>query len=287
MTNLVKHITARWWSRILLFLLFWLLFSIAEYSFYTEFFPWLSCIAAALLTEYLRAGHSVTGLGLFLNKETFWREVFWGISVTVLGLGAILLVAGLLGAEFLHSENAIIVSAFAFLFFKILVLAAGEEFLFRGIMFQAVVERFKAPVAVALSTAIFVYGHLGNPGATAFSSINIALANLLFCAMYLSTGSLWVPIAFHFSWNFVQAVFGLPVSGLNFGDAILKTDLLKIPESLRWTIATNEFGIESGFLTTIILILAIAILPSILKTSAFASARVFKRRVAESEFTAG
>jgi membrane protease YdiL (CAAX protease family) len=287
MTNLLTHITARWWSRILLFLLLWFILAIAEYSFYTEFLPWLSCIAAALLTEFLRVGHSVLGLGLSLRKETFWREVSWGIATTVFSLGIIFLATILLGTEFLKVENPLAFSALSFLFLKLFVLAAGEEFLFRGIMFQAVVERFKAPVAVGLSTAIFIYGHLGNPGATTFSSINIALANLLFCTMYLSTGSLWPSITFHFLWNFVQALFGLPVSGLNFGDGLVKTDLLKIPEDLQWLIATNEFGIESGFLATFVLVLAIAVLPRFLKTSAFASARVFKRRFRESEFTAG
>jgi len=288
---MVKHsstnILARWWSRILLFLFLWFILTFAEYIYYTEFFPWLSCITASLLIEYLRLGNSVVGLGLSFKKETFWREVFWGVSTAVVSLGIIFLAAILLGAEFLKNENPLTLSAFTFLFLKLFVLAAGEEFLFRGVMFQAVVERFKAPVAVGLSTAIFIYGHLGNPGATTFSSVNITLANLLVCTMFLSTGSLCPSITFHFLWNFVQALFGLPVSGLNFGDGLLKTDLVKIPENLQWLIATNEFGIESGFLATLVLILAITVLPRFLKTSAFASARVFKRRFRESEFTSG
>ncbi|HYF02621.1 MAG TPA: CPBP family intramembrane glutamic endopeptidase [Patescibacteria group bacterium] len=286
MIKAVSHITTRWWSRILLFFLLWFLFSNVEYSIYTEFFPWLSCIAASLLTEYLRLGRSVVGLGLALKKETFWREIFWGAAVTFVGLGAILLIAVVLGARFKSAAVPFGIDVFGLLFFKMLVLASGEEFLFRGIMFQAVVERFKAPLAVVLSTIIFIYGHQGNPGATTISSINIALANLLFCAMYLSTGSLWPSISFHFSWNFTQALFGLPVSGLNFGRSFLKMDIWRIPENMRWLVATNEFGIESGFLTVLFLIVTILIFPRFIKTSAFASARVFKRRMLEAEFTA-
>ncbi|MES2766661.1 MAG: CPBP family intramembrane glutamic endopeptidase [Bacteroidota bacterium] len=283
----LTHITARWWSRILLFLLLWVLFSIAEYSNYPEYLPWLSCIAAALLTEYLRRGNSIVGLGLSFKKQTFFREVFWGIFSAIIAIGGVILTAIILGARFKSVEDPLFFLPLVLLLLKIFILAAGEEFLFRGIIFQAVVERFKMPMAVALSTAIFIYGHLANPGATVFSSVNIALANLVFCTMYLSTGSLWPSIAFHFSWNFAQALMGLRVSGLNFGDPLLKMDLLKIPQNLHWIIFSPEFGIEAGFTTTLVLILAIIILPRFLKTSAFASAGVFKRRFAESEFTAG
>lgn len=92
----------------------------------------------------------------------------------------------------------------------------GEEIMFRGILFRLVEEGFGSWVALAVSALVFGFMHAGNPGATAWSSLAIAIeAGLLFGLLYMVTRSLPICMGLHAAWNFFQGtVYGIPVSGL-------------------------------------------------------------------------
>jgi hypothetical protein len=105
---------------------------------------------------------------------------------------------------------------FPFVGFAMSVLSGvGEELLFRGALFRIVEERWGTLVALLTSAAFFGAIHGGNPGATALSSIAIALeAGLLLALAYAATRTLWLPIGLHFAWNFTEGgIFSTQVSG--------------------------------------------------------------------------
>lgn len=91
-----------------------------------------------------------------------------------------------------------------------------EEIVTRGVLFRLVEEGLGTWIALGVSALFFGFGHAANPGASAWSSIAIAIeAGLLFGLLYHVTRSLWWCIGLHAGWNFVQgAVFGIPVSGI-------------------------------------------------------------------------
>jgi hypothetical protein len=91
----------------------------------------------------------------------------------------------------------------------------GEELIFRGVVFRIVEESCGTLVALAVSAGFFGFAHLSAPGATAVSTLAIALeAGLLLAAAYLLTRNLWFPIGLHMGWNFTEGgVFGSAVSG--------------------------------------------------------------------------
>ncbi|MGP1664743.1 MAG: lysostaphin resistance A-like protein, partial [Rhodanobacter sp.] len=66
-----------------------------------------------------------------------------------------------------------------------------------------------------ISALFFGFVHMGNPGATLWSSVAIALeAGLLFGMLYHVTRSLPVCMGVHAAWNFAQGtIYGIPVSG--------------------------------------------------------------------------
>jgi membrane protease YdiL (CAAX protease family) len=108
------------------------------------------------------------------------------------------------------------VMVFPFVGFAMSVLSGvGEELLFRGGLFRIVEERWGTLVALLTSAAFFGAIHGGNPGATALSSIAIALeAGLLLALAYAATRTLWLPIGLHFAWNFTEGgIFSTQVSG--------------------------------------------------------------------------
>ncbi|GAC1531328.1 MAG: type II CAAX endopeptidase family protein [Ramlibacter sp.] len=93
--------------------------------------------------------------------------------------------------------------------------AVFEEILFRGVLFRIVEEGLGTWAALLTSALIFGFVHIGNPGATVWSSLAIAIeAGLLLGMTYQATRSLPLCIGLHAAWNFTQgSVYGSAVSG--------------------------------------------------------------------------
>ena len=92
----------------------------------------------------------------------------------------------------------------------------GEEILFRGVLFRIVEEGLGTWWSLAVSALFFGAVHVGNPGATLWSSTAIAIeAGILLGLLYHVTRSLWICAGMHLAWNVLQGtVFGIAVSGL-------------------------------------------------------------------------
>jgi hypothetical protein len=129
--------------------------------------------------------------------------------------------------------------------------AAGEELLFRGYLFQTMVEGTGKIIAVVTFAFFFGYAHWRNPNVTAFSLINVGLAGVWLSIAYFKTRTLWFPIALHFSWNFFQNhIFSFPVSGIQFE----KFQLGTLVQSGPVWLTGGSFGPEGGALASVMLI---------------------------------
>jgi membrane protease YdiL (CAAX protease family) len=97
-----------------------------------------------------------------------------------------------------------------------------EEVLVRGVVLRIMWRAFGPFAAFGVSAVLFGAGHVGNPGATWFTTACIATeAGVMLGAFYALTGRLWVSIGLHAAWNFTQGyVFGAAVSGGNFGGGL-------------------------------------------------------------------
>lgn len=127
-----------------------------------------------------------------------------------------------------------------------------EEVVFRGYLVSNLEEGMDRVAAVIMSSLVFGAFHVLNPHANLIAIINIALAGAVFAYAYLSSGNLWLPIAFHFSWNFFQGpVFSLPVSGL-----VMRGLLIIHPRPGFDLITGGAFGPEAGLSGFIALVLA-------------------------------
>jgi membrane protease YdiL (CAAX protease family) len=93
--------------------------------------------------------------------------------------------------------------------------AVGEELVFRGGIFRIAEQRLGTAAALAVSGVLFGLLHAANPGATAVSTVAIAVeAGALLGMVYSASGSLWLPMGLHFGWNFTEGgIFGAAVSG--------------------------------------------------------------------------
>ncbi len=133
----------------------------------------------------------------------------------------------------------------------ILVVAASyEELLFRGYPFQRLVEGTNPVIAVSISSLIFGVLHAGNPHATLLSTLNTMLAGVLLSLAYITTRALWVPLGFHFSWNWTLALVGLPVSGIE----VVKMPWQAVPSPDHIWLHGGSYGPEGGLAATVVLL---------------------------------
>lgn len=99
--------------------------------------------------------------------------------------------------------------------------AITEELWMRALLFRLLWRAFGPIPALAITASIFGALHLANPGATALAGASVAMAGVMFCALYAVTDGLWLPIGVHAAWNFAQGyLFGAAVSGGSPGDSI-------------------------------------------------------------------
>ncbi|MCR4407970.1 MAG: CPBP family intramembrane metalloprotease [Anaerolineae bacterium] len=133
-----------------------------------------------------------------------------------------------------------------------IAVAVHEEVVFRGYLVSNLAEGMDKVVAVMVSSLVFGAFHVLNPHASLIAIVNIALAGVVFAYAYLSSGNLWLPIAFHFSWNFFQGpVFSLPVSGI-----VMRSPLVIHPRPGFDLITGGAFGPEAGLSGFVALVLA-------------------------------
>ena len=128
--------------------------------------------------------------------------------------------------------------------------SAGEETLFRGYLFQRLVDGWGGWGTVVFTSFIFGWGHYNNPNATLLAAANTGLAGALLAVMYLKTRALWMPIGAHISWNYVMgAVYSLPVSGLNMEGRLFEVEI----SGPEW-FSGGAFGPEGSVLVTAVLV---------------------------------
>lgn len=132
------------------------------------------------------------------------------------------------------------------------LVAVGEELAFRGYLLVNLREGIGPALALALTSLLFGSFHALNPNFNLVALINITLAGLAMGYGWLVTGNLWLPMAYHFSWNFFQGpVFSLPVSGVRYGGLLAVTDRGTAP-----LVTGAAFGPEGGLVGTLALLSA-------------------------------
>jgi hypothetical protein len=126
-----------------------------------------------------------------------------------------------------------------------------EEVLFRGYMFQTLIQWITFLPATLVFSMLFAYSHFFNPHVTLLSLLNVTMAGIWLSIAYMKTRSLWLPFGLHLSWNFSQtSLYSFPTSGGSFEGEKL-SDLIQTGPD--W-ITGGAFGPEGGILTTIALI---------------------------------
>jgi uncharacterized protein len=190
-------------------------------------------------------------MSLGFGMKNFRKEAesgFW--------LGLFMIAMGFLLLVLLHEINWVGLNPDVLSIFLsfILFIAVGftEEVFFRGYILNNLMLSMNRWVALLVSSIVFSLAHLGNAHFNALGFTCIVLAGILLGLPYIFTRSLWLPISFHFSWNFFQGtIFGFSVSG--------NAEYALVTQSRTSDTLLNggPFGFEGSLLAVIFLALAI------------------------------
>lgn len=212
--------------------------------------PYAWLLAVSLFIEHRRGGSHVT-LGLPFRPLATHGTVK-GALLALAALAVVVGTAVALGAQWTPVASTSGMGVVLLSVMLTVVLASGEELLFRGMIFQALQERFGAIVAILATSVPFGLAHAANPDASTLSVVNTVLAGITLGAMVAVYRSLWMAIGFHGAWNLGVAAGIGPLSGwdeLPYRVAMLDTTML---HDWRWLV-DGPYGIEEGAVTAVVL----------------------------------
>jgi membrane protease YdiL (CAAX protease family) len=279
-SNPLSIMLSKWWFRSPFFCILTLIFSsiigtITSFDLFISAFPAL--LISSIITEMLRRGSKWFAFGL---KFDLWilKEIIFGLILVIFSMIFVLFIAISMGGNYFPVMNLPSYDWFILTTIIIFIYSTVEELFFRGILFQSLLDRFGDILTTFIFSAVFALLHFTNRTYDSILILNLFLANILLSSMYIATRSLWLPISFHFFWNWSQAVFlGLSITGNPYDIQIFQLDNI----SSKLLFGGNT-GIEGGIITTILLLLMIPLVLKFSHVSPYIASVLFRRRYEES-----
>ena len=201
-----------------------------------------------------------------LSSVGFGMDRRWAMEVgfgAVVGIVAMFAIAALImaaGGVRLSLDPARSFAALGSAAWIFVWVALFEETLFRGFVFQRLIDGTGVWVAQLSLALLFAVAHWGNPGMKqtiqVLATLDTALGAIVLGLAYLRTRSLALPIGIHFGWNWAQgALLGFDVSG--FAQAgWLQAAILDKPQ---W-ITGGKFGPEASIFAVVVDLVTIVLL---------------------------
>nr|WP_239667195.1 CPBP family intramembrane glutamic endopeptidase [Streptococcus parasanguinis] len=178
--------------------------------------------------------------------------------ISLVQMGVIALVYQVSGiGSFVLNELSLEPLLFILGLFPFWLLQGGtEEVATRGWLLTRIAARTNLPLAIAISSSLFGILHLGNSGVTFLSVLNIILDGVLAGLLFIYTDSIWLVVAQHGTWNYVQGnLLGFQVSGTGADASIFSFTMGDGPDWLTG----GTFGAEGSIITTLVLLLSVLI----------------------------
>ncbi|WP_321826953.1 CPBP family intramembrane glutamic endopeptidase [Maribacter dokdonensis] len=164
------------------------------------------------------------------------------LGLVIMGLAYVSLWAA---EEIIYTEFNFDVLELIYTTLLFILVAILEEVLFRGYILKNLMLSFNKYIALIISSVVFAIAHGANSNISLFSLTGLFLAGIALGVSYIYTKNLWYPIAFHFSWNLFQSLFGFNVSGQDIYSIIEFT----VPENNMMN--GGQFGFEGSIFSLI------------------------------------
>lgn len=227
-----------------------------HYILYYELFSFVFILLLFIFWVKVIEKNSLSSLGFV--KKNWLKYLGWGILLSLLQMGVIALVYQVGGiGTFELNELSLEPILFILGLFPFWLLQGGtEEVATRGWLLTRIAARTNLPLAIAISSSLFGILHLGNAGVTVLSVLNIVLDGVLAGLLFIYTDSIWLVVAQHGTWNYVQGnLLGFQVSGTGADASIFSFTMGDGPDWLTG----GTFGAEGSIITTLVLLLSVLI----------------------------
>ena len=223
-------------------------------SYIVEMLQNLCEIGAVILSVKVLERESLRSFG-FPRRSGALKNILWGGGFgvgSVIVYTAIFVASGFAKLQQPLSHPRWSPSLLWLLILMILV-GFGEEMMTRGYTLTLIRRQTgKTWLAVGVSAIIFAILHSLNSGFSALAATNLILFSLVTAAMYIRSGSLWMPIAYHVGWDYFEGnVFGYPNSGHRL------QSLYSVGHVGNNVLTGGRFGPESGLVSTGLLLIAL------------------------------
>ena len=227
-----------------------------HYILYYELFSFVFILILFIFWVKVIEKNSLSTLGFV--KKNWLKYLGWGILISLLQMGVIALVYQVGGiGTFELNELSLEPILFILGLFPFWLLQGGtEEVATRGWLLTRIAARTNLPLAIAISSSLFGILHLGNSGVTFLSLLNIILDGVLAGLLFIYTDSIWLVVAQHGTWNYLQGnLLGFQVSGTGADASIFSFTMGSGPDWLTG----GAFGAEGSIITTLVLLLSVVI----------------------------
>ena len=227
-----------------------------HYILYYELFSFVFILILFIFWVKFIEKNPLSTLGFV--KKNWLKYLGWGILISLLQMGVIALVYQVGGiGSFELNELSLEPILFILGLFPFWLLQGGtEEVATRGWLLTRIAARTNLPFAIAISSSLFGILHMGNAGVTFLSVLNIILDGVLAGLLFIYTDSIWLVVAQHGTWNYVQGNFlGFQVSGTGADASIFSFSMGSGPDWLTG----GAFGAEGSIITTLVLLVSLVI----------------------------
>lgn len=223
------------------------------------YYGYIIIAAVAVLYWKLIEKKPLSEMGLTKRFGNYFIGVLIGIFLLAVSVAFIVLTGNIEFQGVFKNANILIIFL---LFGGFVIQGATEEFLCRGIVLQTLKEKTSLPIAIAVSTVMFIIPHWSSlfAGEMIYGVIgvaNLVLISIIFSLLTIRFKSIWAACGLHSFWNAIlYSVFGLNLSG-NDETVTAVFNMQSVGKNI-WN--GGEYGVEASIITTIVLSIAAAII---------------------------
>ena len=221
------------------------------------YYGYIIIAAVAVLYWKLIEKKPLSEMGLTKRSGNYFIGVLIGIFLLAVSVAFIVLTGNIEFQGVFKNANIPIIFL---LFGGFVIQGATEEFLCRGIVLQTLKEKTSLPIAIAVSTVMFIIPHWSSlfAGEMIYGVIgvaNLVLISIIFSLLTIRFKSIWAACGLHSFWNAIlYSVFGLNLSG-NDETVTAVFNMQSVGKNI-WN--GGEYGVEASIITTIVLTIAAA-----------------------------
>jgi len=202
-------------------------------------------VAAWIMARFIDRRPFIT-LGFVPNHMV--RDSLLGVSIGAVWLGLSVFAVWMMGWVSLRPSFTISWSILVWVMIALIFNTLTQEVLVRSYIYQTIQSQTNFIWAIVVSAVLFMALHAGVYEGAWLPAVNVFTAGVLFGVAYHLTGNLWLPIAIHFTWNFLLGpVLGLTVSGQNQLNSGWQVFAVQGPALLTG----GSFGLEGGLVVTL------------------------------------